>query len=97
MDMQSNSQYQNQLEEYTNTRNKYANAKNEIEREIYYEHNAKLKPPKAPDLNTAKIKELEIRIKELEYEERLKYEDYRNQIADSELKLSGYYERLIID
>lgn len=83
--------------EFNEAKQKYASAKNDIEREIFYEQNSKLKAPKEPNLNTSKIKELEIKTKELEYEERVKHEEHINEIEDSELKLSGYYEKLIID
>jgi len=96
-DVKANAEYAKARMIYEETKQKYASATNEIDREIYYEQNLKLKEPASLNLNTSKIKELEIKIKELEFEERLKYEDYKNDIADSKLKLSGYYERLIID
>ena len=96
-DVKANAEYANARMIYEETKQKYASATNEIDREIYYEQNLKLKEPASLNLNTSKIKELEIKIKELEFEERLKYEDYKTDIADSKLKLSGYYERLIID
>jgi len=83
--------------EYDSAKKKYQGATNDIEREIFYEQNSKLKEPSIPLIDNSKIKELEIKIKELQYEDRLKLDEYQSKITDAELKLSGFYERIIIE